>query len=671
MRRLSVGQLGMYNTGRQAQGLDALEGSRRREPELLSRKSGMPRLPTALRLLTHIMQPPVIHSESRLALLPYAALALVTFLTLGWMLYYANHGLDFTDEGFYLNWLRSPGAYAFSSTQFGFVYHPFYVLFDGDIAALRRLNILLTFGLAWGLSHSVLRYGLAAADAAALWRPIRGFCLSAAFACGALAVFSNNLLTPNYNILNFQALMLALWGVLLAQAPRQRAWYCGTLIGLGGTLCFLAKPTSALILGLLVLLCLAARPRRNFTVLVIAVAVAGCSLPLAAIGIDGTPAAFIERLQLTQHSDYQLGGGHDWRSLLKIDTFVLDPALSNHLLQLTLATAVLTVLACAGNTILRSLAVAGGLAMGAAAIVLSLGNVPITLPGPLFHGLLGWGIVLGLLPATAYYLAQIGNQTPRLDPFAALLLVTLLCLPHAFAFGTNNLYWHLGALVMYFWILGGVLLFVSARALHGKPPALLPAAVATQLLTVILVGMGLTHPYRQPAPSWTNTHITAVGSTNTRLTVSADIAQYLDALTRDAAQAGFLPDTPLIDLTGQSPTILYALQAKPTGPAWLIGGYSLSTAFATNMLRLASCHDLANAWLLREPKGPRSLPDSLTQALGLGNVEEAYELMAEFDTPPGAGGYPEQRRQQLLKPIRPAQAAEASCRLSRSVPSEP
>ncbi|SOE52602.1 hypothetical protein [Orrella dioscoreae] len=616
------------------------------------------------------MPPPITHPESRLVLLPYAALALVTVLTLGWMLHYASYGLDFTDEGFYLNWLRSPGEYAVSPTQFGFVYHLLYVLLDGDIAALRRANILLTFGLAWGLSHGVLRYSLTAAGAGALWRPIQGLCTSGALACGALAAFNNNLLTPNYNTLNLQALTLTLWGVVLALHPQRRAWLCGLVIGVGGALCFLAKPTSAIILGLLAFLCLAGRPRRNLPVLVIAVAVAACSLLLAAIGIDGTPTAFLERLQRTQHSDYQLGGGHDWLSLLKIDTFVLEPALFNHLVQLALLTAALTALACFDKKLIRSLAIAGSLALGVTAVALSLGNIPITLPGSLFHGMLGWGIVLGLLPATLYYLAKVGNQTPQLDPVVAALLITLLCLPHAYAFGTNNQYWNLGGFALYFWILGGVLLFVSARALHGKPPALLPAAAATQLLTVVMVGTGLTQPYRQPALIWTNTHPVAVGNTDSRLTITADAARYLEALTRDATQAGFLPDTPLIDLTGQSPTVLYALQAKPTGSAWLIGGYSLSGPFAINMLRLESCDDLAQAWLLREPEGPRSLPDTLTQTLGLGQIEQDFAVVAKLDTPPGAGGYPESRRQQLLKPVRPAQTAEASCLRSRSVPSE-
>ena len=64
---------------------------------------------------------------------------------------------DFTDEGFYLNWIAHPSLYKASHTQFGFIYHPLYLLFGGDIVLLRQANILITLALAWLLFFSFFR----------------------------------------------------------------------------------------------------------------------------------------------------------------------------------------------------------------------------------------------------------------------------------------------------------------------------------------------------------------------------------------------------------------------------------------------------------------------------------------------------------------------------------
>ncbi len=78
--------------------------------------------------------------------------AMGTAFILIWLFKYSAYGLDFTDESFYLVWLSNPFIYNGSTTQFGYVYHPLYVLLDGDIASLRRANIVVTFGL-WVVAH--------------------------------------------------------------------------------------------------------------------------------------------------------------------------------------------------------------------------------------------------------------------------------------------------------------------------------------------------------------------------------------------------------------------------------------------------------------------------------------------------------------------------------------
>ncbi|VFR30776.1 hypothetical protein AMP9_4632 [plant metagenome] len=460
------------------------------------------------------MNPPAASAARSLAWLPYAALALTSLLIVGGMLYYAPYGLDFTDESFYLNWLKHPHGYAYSVTQFGFIYHPLYELLSGDIATLRRINILLTFGLAWWLSSAVLRDSVAAAQADALWRPVQMLAVSAALATCVLAAFSTNHRIPNYNLLTLQALMLTTCGVLLAQRPTRSALVSGFIIGLGGTLCFVAKPTSALALCPLVLLWLAIRPRRNLPVL--AVSALGATTSLAS-----------------------------WRSS---STVRPSPSWAG----------------CRAHNAMRS----------------SFGEA----------------------------------MTGR-----------------AFSGSTHSRF---------------------------TPTSCLGCTSAAQLLAATLLGMYATTPYRQPQPLWTNTEEATIGVPAAAVKVSADIGRYLRDVSDTAKKGEFQPGTAVIDMSGQSPIVPYTLGGKPGGAAWLIGGYPRSLSFAANTLRLESCEDLASAWLLREPGGPRSLADSLLDDLGLGQPDSDFDLVGEFDTPPGGGGYADPRRQQLFKPRAPQLAME-------------
>src|ERR1700738_1930606 len=66
-------------------------------------------------------------------------------------------GFDFTDEGFYLNWISNPWNYHSSVSQFGFVYRPLFKLVGGDIVLLRQANVLILFALAWALCFVLFR----------------------------------------------------------------------------------------------------------------------------------------------------------------------------------------------------------------------------------------------------------------------------------------------------------------------------------------------------------------------------------------------------------------------------------------------------------------------------------------------------------------------------------
>lgn len=109
---------------------------------------------------------------------------------------------------------------------------------------------------------------------------------------------------------------------------------------------------------------------------------------------------------------------------------------------------------------------------------------------------------------------------------------------------------------------------------------------------------------------------------------------------------------PLIDLSGQSPGILYEIGAESIGQAWTVGGYPGSLNLAEYALAITSCEKISVAWVLFEPNGPRSIPVELMPRLGA-NFPRSYELAGAWETAEGAGGYQNRRTQELYKPIEP------------------
>jgi hypothetical protein len=121
----------------------------------------------------------------------------------------------------------------------------------------------------------------------------------------------------------------------------------------------------------------------------------------------------------------------------------------------------------------------------------------------------------------------------------------------------------------------------------------------------------------------------------------------------------------MIDLSGQSPGILYAIGASNIGQAWTIGGWPGSDKLAVDMLKEVSCKQLSRAWLLAEPDGPRKISPGILSSFGA-NMARDFEIVGTFKTAEGAGGYKEVRVQQLLKPSRAIDAAMTACVAGRT-----
>lgn len=586
---------------------------------------------------------------------------LITAAMLVWLFRLSHYGIDLTDESLHLIWMAHPFRYEESTSQYGFMYHSIYVLLAGDIAALRQINILVTFALAWALCWVVLRTTFGAQGSG----KARFVALAASLATVSLLFLNSWVPTPSYYSLTLQSLLIAATGLLLCEKKTSASSIAGwLLLGVGGWLAFMAKPTTAAALAACAVVYLLAAAKLNFRLLAIAAATSAALLCLSAWAIDGSIAGFIDRLRGGVEAARLLGGGHTLTELLRIDRFTL--ALKAKLLFLVTLTLAVSA-ACLGQAKNKWLAGAGIVATMLLA-ALSLVVIFRAFPGRLYAGKFQELLILAV-PVSSVVIAGVLLRLKglrRLDRAHIALALVFLMLPHAYAFGTNGNYWIIGAHAGLFWILGGIAILGPLGSSAGLHAILVPLALAGQLVTVALINTGITTPYRQPEPLWRNGYVAEFGNSGQRLVLSNDFGRYIDVAVKTAMAAGFKKDTPVIDLTGQSPGILYAMGADNIGQAWMIGGYPGSDALAEASLKKVPCTKLARAWLLLEEDGPRHISSDVLRIYNA-DLSKDFEVASSFQTAPGVGGYETPPRlQKVLKPIRSFEAANTACAARKS-----
>ncbi|MET0674674.1 MAG: hypothetical protein ABW175_02640, partial [Bradyrhizobium sp.] len=492
-------------------------------------------------------------------------------LLLIWVMFHCRFGFDFTDEGYYLNWISSPWNFDASVTQFGFVYHPLYRLLGGDIASLRQANVLITWILSCALCVTWVRS--LRPDWTALRPPQRAGFVAAAIvlASSSLAVLDLWLPAPNYNSLALQSLITATIGALLAG----RAWSFGStagwmLIGVGGGVAFLAKPPTAAMLAGLIALHVIVAGKFSLRGLTVAAATALVVLVIAALAIDGSLPGFVGRIVSGLDLVNQLAPGTRTSHFFRWDGLELSRGQRTVFVIVLLLSCVLSALAFLGKSAARPGAALAALLLAVLSIVCLVWGLPLRFSADLVQPTQFLAIGLGVLLTT---LAFAAGTFRRISRSSWALILLLLMLPYAYAFGTNNNLWIAASRAALFWVLAGFVVCVENAAADHAWRRLLPISALTLLLTALIVAAAMEVPYRQSRPLRLQHESVEINRQGSRLLLSEEAASYVRGLGNLAKQNGFGAGDPMLDLTGVSPGSLYLIGARPLGAAWLLGGY--------------------------------------------------------------------------------------------------
>ena len=596
----------------------------------------------------------VAHSNkilSSMSLVTLIGSVLLTISMIVWLIFRAQYGLDLTDESSYLNWIANPWIYKSSISQFGFIYHPLYLATQGDIAHLRQVNIIIIYILSWILFSVFLKNAINH-DKTSSSQSILTIVLAANFATTSFLYLSTFrwLITPSYNSLTLEALIITSIGALLAQKEKSYSSLFGwMLLGFGGWLCFMAKPSSAIALSIATGIYLLLSGKFNFKYIFFAVATTIVFFLLSAWGIDGSLTSFFKR-HTSGLINMKLMGVDT--PLLRFDFFSLSKSEKYVLIVNTFLLVVISYFTTSKNKYLAIIS------LSTLSMIVIFGFLIIANIVPTFFTVHDYAIIqITAVPFSAIILACLFLKREflrKIDRTHWSQLLYFMSIPYVLAFGTSNKYWMQSQLASFFWLLGSLVILIPAIANKMRWNILLTLAVGAQIITIITLQLAMEFPYRQNAPLYQMNSKTEIGKDHAQLIFSKDTSNFYKNIQEIAKEAGFKPNTPMLDLTGNSPGLLYILGAKAIGQAWMIGGYKGSDQLAIASLSTVSCDDISAAWLLIEPKSNNKLSPEILNQFEI-NIEKAYTRAAEISMPI------ENRNLQIWRPSRSTKDAIDKC----------
>ena len=548
----------------------------------------------------------------------------ISIITLIWFTTFYDTGIEFSDEGKYLIDIRYPFEYQHSVTNYGLVYHIAGKIVGFNLLSLRLLNILLTLILA-----SIATYvSIHSSRFDSLWKKRETATLVFISSCVSLSFFGIIwILTPSYNSLTFQALLLVWIGIVKVSTVdtnfMQRVYFIYLGFALG--ILFIAKLTSMLLLLLLLCIYLIFTNLRNWLWVFLIPSTSYVTISLFSIAKFGNPFEIFHDLYTGIQLSLQLSVDYNFIKLMMFPLSIFTFGILGYIFRLKL------------RAIIES---------SKRRVVVDLSfTLAIIMLGIMFFFYTGINVLFALL-LTLLLLYTIKTRWNKSSPRYFLFL---LIFPFIAAFGSGNNLLIQSLMYFYFVFLFLILTSTDQHPIFASNNLLSWLLLSSIFFTFLTVFWSSTHPYRQ------NQSVTKMSSRidfDTPIKgvmVTKDVSEFFLSANNLAREAGLSAEKPILDLTGQSSTLLFSLNAKILADSWVIGGYPGSDSVALFKFKQLPCSDLRAAWLLIEPKGPRAI--DFTRTLGsLGFSLNEYLEVASWQTPVGAGGEMEPRTQYLLKP---------------------
>jgi len=572
-----------------------------------------------------------------------ANLLVTTFLffAIGMTALFIGKGFDLTDESYYLIWARQPHNNAGFISNFGHITQWLYSLGGDNIVRFRQLGALLLL-LAACLFSFFFTKVLSNIYGGSTDRWATAFLL---IGTSLTYYFHRWFPTPSYNWLSLISCLVVgaglLWYLLLSlKEDRSRnIWLASFFVGVGGLLAFLAKPTTALLLGTIAIWWVGIHwhKAKSTKFLIGALFV---FILLLAIFIQfeiGGPTSYFHKFLLGVELISVMQGGYTISEMTR--GAVQD--ISRSLIWGTVATVFFLLLsrlmfyrrsASSGSTRLLISMLFTVVALEVTALLVLLMN-PEKLPAAVFFGFL-----VALVLTNIFCSRQLRDnfvtdcdEAPGNYHGGKYLAIVSICvlLNFAYGFGTQVGFFLLNSSALILLVAACVLLTKQLDAMLGSNKFTLSVSIFTIIATMIFVLPEVNQPYRLRGPLYKQINLVHLFEDHDSLKVDKATTRYISNLVELAADNGWKRGTPLLDLTGITPGALAILDAKVLGVAWFLGGQKGSNDFVKLALQSVNKHDLKRAWVLRAPNGRGRIDDEVLTSLGL-QFPEKYVKVGEI-----------------------------------------
>jgi hypothetical protein len=570
---------------------------------------------------------------------------------------FAQAGIDLTDEGYYLNWLENFNEYPAIATLFAFVYEPLYWLADKNLTILRVLNILLILSVGILMQLRAIHWPNSTLEKG---RETRVLVFTALVVSSTSLLALGSWTTPSYNHLTYIGCTLICCSLIPYADIKTESRYIlnglETIFLSGGVaLTFLGKPSSGLALTLIIIIFGATRNRlaksKIFISIVCSVIISGA---LASWGAGGS-GALINKIMLGKEWLQILDGGY---SLTRLTGSVIKIALFPLLLTIPVFIGLQIKLVSTWESIdrpsKRTNLIAATLLLG---LILMLAALAFLLST---NSLIRLNLfTLSLVFTTAIMLNHGGNwrklvahlRGNGIIQYYGILAIALI--PFCYGFGTNTNLWikALSASSIYTALTLKIMSSSASSANEKYRNGIIACCLLSLFISLPGIAAPIIHPYRQEGAKWTHRSQLTIVPNKHKIYVSKNIQIYVTQAQKLLNNNGFKSGTPIIDMTGQSPSLIYLLGGKAVGQAWMIGGYPGSNALAKKAISKITKRDLNHAWIITEKQGQRSLDLTALTDNGLDIYNKnQYIYVGSIVTPKGAGGNEERRVQSFYRP---------------------
>ena len=521
--------------------------------------------------------------------------------------YVARLGFDLTDESYYVFCIYYAGVFQAAIHSFGMLLAPFLYLFGRSLVYARLFGIfsLIASGLILGLQlhkyYQTLHRRAGSDDPFGIDLTYT----SAIFSLSYYGVIS--VMTPSYNLFSNVAGCLVAAGSLgwmllqpprantpLAQESKYSSLYCSILVGIGGCIACLAKPTFALLCAVAIAAQLVTIWRRLGIKTALSFAVPAaifCIIPVIVL-IHGT-LGIEHTISIFQKGQQTLNFGNKITALPMKTIMDILHAPRGLLVAVLVFIALVTVKRFGSSSSMRWLPNAA-----VAVLCIELAYFIYIVGRSLVHhesSVSAAGAPVLMIALGIVGCGLVRQQALNVSLASWIPVIITASMPFAISFGTAN---GLVAQTAYSVFFTLIALCIAANLLfRGLVPMIV--RLACLAYTSCLLFWSFQIPYGLPAPFWQQNESIHLSPQGDVLYVDHLTARYVSDLRSIAADNRLTPDVPIIDLSGGGPGTALFLNANAPYYPWIVHAFGKgSEQLADTVWNSLSVSDRKKAWII-------------------------------------------------------------------------